>query len=345
MSRVLDHLFAGLIAAVLTGAIAGVAIWKITATQHDFIARQFAAQNAKIKSVGGEIAKTASDLKRLDGSLKATETTLREVKDQVALVGTRSGIAQLNGKLDTIDKHLATLQATSDDKTRGQALARIETAVAAVKDAIGKRPADSALAEANAKLDDALKSLTALDTAVRQGFADAASKRAELVKAVANPAPAPAPPQAAKPEQDLVVFYVAMAGAAPAPPPPPKGEPGLTPAVPPPFAVRFERLGGVDDEGQTKLIVDKVRALIKGHSACAIAVAGHADTLGGDRRNYELSKRRANEVADKLKSAFAGQSVAVTETQWGERRLAEWTPDGVANEANRRVDISVSCKK
>lgn len=375
MTRILDHLVAGLIAAVITGAVAVAAVWKITASQREFAARQFGAQNAMIQTVGDELAKTAGDLKRLDGALKATEATLREVKDQVALVGTRTGIARLSTSVEAATRTLTALQAKLDDKARDNArdlaLARIETALAGVKDAIAKQPPDPALTQASAKLDDALKSLaaigkttdalksgtdadaakladvskslTALDTSVKQGFADVASKQADVMKAVAKPAPTQAPPPPAEPKQDLVVFYLSMEGKAAAPPP--AAAPGLTPAVPPPFAVRFERLGGVDDEGQTKLIVGKLRDIIKGHSGCTIAVVGHADTLGGDRTNYELSKRRADEVADKLRAAFAGDKIKIDQTQWGERRLKEWTPDGIAREANRRVDVAVSCEK
>ena len=178
--------------------------------------------------------------------------------------------------------------------------------------------------------------------AVKTGIGANATKLDQASNALAALKPAPAPP-VAEPAQDLVVFYVSMAGAAPAPAA--AAAPGLTPVVPPPFTVHFERLGKVDDEGQTKVIVVKLRDIVKGHSGCTIAVAGHTDTSGGDRRNYELSKRRANEVADKLKAAFAGGPISISETQWGERRLAEWTPDGTANEANRRVDVAVSCKK
>ena len=58
-----------------------------------------------------------------------------------------------------------------------------------------------------------------------------------------------------------------------------------------------------------------------------------------------MSKQRATAVADKLKAAFAGEPIKITQTQWGERRLTQWTPDDTANEANRRVDIKVSCEK
>lgn len=454
MNRFQELLVAGLIAAVATGVIAGIVVWKVTTKQQDFVAGQFEAQNAKIRTVGDEIARTAGDLKRLDGALKTTEATLRDVRDQVALVGTRTGIAQLNTlaeaanrtlaeikqatapeqanaalaplgeKLDSANealaalaplgtgldearKALAALQARLDDmsgnKARDEALARIESALAGVKDALAEQASSPALAQANAKLDEALtaltaigkttdalrgngtdtakldetarslaairetlgairsgadangakldaasRSLAALDASLNQRFAELGSKQAEVMKALEKPAPAPSPPP--EPEQDLVVFYVSMAGKA-APAPVPAAAPtttaaiGLTPPAPPPLEVRFERLGKVDDEGQTKVIVGKLRDIVKGHSGCTIAVAGHTDTFGGDRRNYELSKRRANEVADELTAAFAGDNVKIERTQWGERRLKEWTPDDTALEANRRVDVAVSCEK
>jgi outer membrane protein OmpA-like peptidoglycan-associated protein len=414
MNKFQELLVAGLIAAVATGAVAGVVIWKTTATQHAFVAEQFAAQNAKVQTVGDELAKTAGDLKRLDGALKTTEATLREVRDQVALVGTRTGIAQINTLIEAANKTLGEIkQATAPEQAKtvltplGAKLDDANKALAALQakfeDQSGDKTRDEALAQANAKLDDALKtlaaigkttdalkgngtdtakldevaasltaikdslgviktqadadaakleaaskSIAALDTSVKQGFADVDSKQANVMKAVTKPAPAP--PKPAEPKPDLVVVYVSMVGqvaAAPAssPPAPSKQEPGLTPVAPPPFAVRFERLGGVDDYGQTKAIADKVRALVKDHSGCTIAVSGHADTSGGDRKNYELSKRRANEVADELKAAFAGDNIKVDRTQWGERRLKEWTPDGIARDANRRVDVAVSCEK
>jgi predicted nucleic acid-binding Zn-ribbon protein len=428
MNNIRDHLAAGLIAAVVTGIIAGAVIWKITATQRDFIATQFAAQDTKLQAVNAALAKTADDLKRLNGALQTTEATLRDVKDQVSLVGTRSGMEKLNtlveaanknladikqatgagrteaalaplaGKLDALGKAVAALPSKTDDKardqSRDQALAGIRTAIAGVKAAIAKQPTDPALTQANAKLDDALRalvalgnttdglktgvdanaakladaskslnalkdsvsanasklnrtatSLTALDTAVKQGFADTAAKQADLAKAVAKPAPAAPSAPPAKPQQDLVVFYVTMAGKAAATPAPAPAAQGLTPTVPPPLAVHYEKIGGINDDGQAKVIADRLRAIMKGHSGCTVAVAGHADTLGSDRANYDLSKQRATAVADKLKAAFAGEPVTITQTQWGERRLTQWTPDDTANEANRRVDIKVSCGK
>jgi outer membrane protein OmpA-like peptidoglycan-associated protein len=250
----------------------------------------------------------------------------------------------VNTKLDDTLKALAAIGKTTDTlKGSGTDTAKLEesaTSLAAIKKSLaaikGRADADAA------KLEAASKSLAALDASVKQGFTDLGSRQADVMKAVTKPAPAPVQP--AEPKQDLVVFYVSMAGKS-APAPATTAATGLTPVVPPPFTVHFERLGKVDDEGQTKLIVGKLRDIVKGHSGCTIAVAGHTDTFGGDRTNYELSKRRANEVADKLRVAFKAESIPVTETQWGERRLKEWTPDGIAKEANRRVDVAVSCEK
>jgi peptidoglycan hydrolase CwlO-like protein len=124
MNRIQELLVAGLIAAAITGTVAGVVVWKVTATQHAFVAQQFAAQNSKIQSVGDELAKTAGDLKQLGGALKATEATLREVKDQVSLVGTRSGIAQLSTLIEAANKALAAGDRAGPDQGRAGAACR-----------------------------------------------------------------------------------------------------------------------------------------------------------------------------------------------------------------------------
>ena len=134
MNNIRDHLAAGLIAAVVTGIIAGAVIWKITAAQRDFVAAQFAAQDAKLQAVNAALAKTADDLKQLDGALQMTEATLREVKDQVSLVGTRTGIEKLNTMVEAVNKDLADIkQATAPEQAKA-ALAPL----AGKLDALGK---------------------------------------------------------------------------------------------------------------------------------------------------------------------------------------------------------------
>ena len=137
--------------------------------------RRRAIRGAKLKNqtVGDELAKTAGELKRLDGALKTTEETLRQVKDQVSLVGTRTGIAQLSTLIEAANKALAEIkQATVPDQAKAalapladkldaanKALAALQTKLG---DNSGDKARDEALAQANAKLDDALKSLAAI---------------------------------------------------------------------------------------------------------------------------------------------------------------------------------------
>jgi OmpA-OmpF porin, OOP family len=137
---------------------------------------------------------------------------------------------------------------------------------------------------------------------------------------------------AAKTGEDLVVLYVSVPGA-----PSPQAE-----AIPP-MSIQFERIGGFRDNGKTDAIIQKLRPVIKQHKSCSIDVTGHTDTLGSDDVNHALSKKRAQQIAATLKAAFADDNVQITNTAWGERRLKEWTPDGVADATNRRVDVVVHC--
>jgi outer membrane protein OmpA-like peptidoglycan-associated protein len=112
-----------------------------------------------------------------------------------------------------------------------------------------------------------------------------------------------------------------------------------------PLSIEFQKIGSADDSGQAAMIIPKLKGIIEGRTGCTISVAGFADTLGGDQVNLEISQKRARNIAQKIKNALAGSGVQVNEAAWGERRLKDWTPDGTANESNRRVDIAVNCKK
>jgi OOP family OmpA-OmpF porin len=111
-----------------------------------------------------------------------------------------------------------------------------------------------------------------------------------------------------------------------------------------PLTVEFAKVGSTDAEDQAKMLATRLKDIIKGRKNCTISVAGYADTMGRDDWNLTISKRRARNVAEKLKAAFAGQDVLINEAAWGERRLKDWTPDETPNAINRRVDVSVSCK-
>ena len=109
------------------------------------------------------------------------------------------------------------------------------------------------------------------------------------------------------------------------------------------MSVQFERIGSFEDHGPIDLIIQKLSRALKGRSGCSIDVEGYTDTVGSDRANHALSKKRALEIAAKLKAALADKTIQISTTAWGERRLKEWTKDNVDDATNRRVDIVVHC--
>jgi outer membrane protein OmpA-like peptidoglycan-associated protein len=161
--------------------------------------------------------------------------------------------------------------------------------------------------------------------ALRTKLADAVGRLDDAVKTAAKPKPS-----------EVVVVYLDL---------PDKSRMPHTVATVSPLQIQFKNIGSADDEGQAAMIVAKLKDIVKDRKGCTISVAGFADTLGGDRTNLTLSKKRARVIAAKLKTAFAGQPVQINESAWGERRLADWTPDHTADKANRRVDVAVSCKE
>jgi outer membrane protein OmpA-like peptidoglycan-associated protein len=69
-------------------------------------------------------------------------------------------------------------------------------------------------------------------------------------------------------------------------------------------------------------------------------VTGHTDREGSDEDNDVLSQRRAEEVLGIL----AGEGIPrelMTAVGRGERQPKVVTPDGVAEPANRRVEVTV----
>jgi OOP family OmpA-OmpF porin len=71
----------------------------------------------------------------------------------------------------------------------------------------------------------------------------------------------------------------------------------------------------------------------------AISVTGHADRAGGaEGYNLALSLKRAEAVRDALVAAGIPAS-AITVARRGEEEPAAPTPDGVAEQANRRAEI------
>ena len=77
---------------------------------------------------------------------------------------------------------------------------------------------------------------------------------------------------------------------------------------------------------------------------CTALVRGAADTVGRDKDNYELSKRRAAKVSELLTKEFGLPKDRISIETTGERGLASPTLDSVDALVNRRVDVRIRCE-
>jgi outer membrane protein OmpA-like peptidoglycan-associated protein len=90
----------------------------------------------------------------------------------------------------------------------------------------------------------------------------------------------------------------------------------------------------------SKPVIDTLRAELSRRSGAEVQVTGHTDREGSDEDNDVLSQRRAEEVLGIL----AGEGIPrelMTAVGRGERQPKVVTPDGVAEPANRRVEVTV----
>jgi OOP family OmpA-OmpF porin len=92
----------------------------------------------------------------------------------------------------------------------------------------------------------------------------------------------------------------------------------------------------INAEGQT--VIDQVVAAAGKMGTVNISATGHADRSGSESYNMALSLRRADSVRAAL---IAGglSADAITVAGRGESEPAVPTPDGVKEQANRRVEI------
>ncbi|KKC25324.1 OmpA family protein [Sphingomonas sp. SRS2] len=116
----------------------------------------------------------------------------------------------------------------------------------------------------------------------------------------------------------------------------------LLQALPPPAV----RLTLYFREGTTQLTPDSLSGLdylkteIAARPGAEVQVTGYTDTVGGDDDNDRLSQRRAEEVLATLAEQGIEKAM-MSAVGRGERELREQTGDGVANQANRRVVVTV----
>jgi outer membrane protein OmpA-like peptidoglycan-associated protein len=100
------------------------------------------------------------------------------------------------------------------------------------------------------------------------------------------------------------------------------------------------------DEGRDELTAQSTASLtalvasIRDRKSTDVSVVGHTDTTGTSSSNNQLGLRRAQRVADILKSMGIDAAVLSIESH-GETDLLVRTADGVAEPRNRRVEVIV----
>lgn len=113
----------------------------------------------------------------------------------------------------------------------------------------------------------------------------------------------------------------------------------MRPPLPQRYTVYFE-LGGTTLTPASQQIMTEALAAALSRSGGDIVVTGHTDTKGTVEQNDELSRRRAQEVAQLfVERQFPANRIEAVGR--GERELAVPTADDVDEPRNRRVTIEV----
>lgn len=98
-------------------------------------------------------------------------------------------------------------------------------------------------------------------------------------------------------------------------------------------------MGSTTLDSQAMATVDDAVAAFKAGNTASINLVGHSDTVGGAKRNQQVSEMRAAAVRDAMvKKGVSSDKISMRGV--GENSLIVATPDGVAEQANRAVVIS-----
>jgi outer membrane protein OmpA-like peptidoglycan-associated protein len=97
--------------------------------------------------------------------------------------------------------------------------------------------------------------------------------------------------------------------------------------------------------GQAKKDIDSFLSDVKGYSddngSLVFVVAGHADSLGSESANYDLSRRRAESIATYLTTEKHIDPARVVTVAYGEKAPAADNKTEAGRAKNRRVEILV----
>lgn len=121
------------------------------------------------------------------------------------------------------------------------------------------------------------------------------------------------------------------------------GPPGLRPATgsqPKAFVVFFD-FDGDELLADGLAALDAIAEAAGSGAPVSIGIGGHADRAGPERYNMALSLRRAEAVLKALAERGVNQS-RITVRAHGESRPRITTPDGVRDQRNRRVEVTIS---
>jgi outer membrane protein OmpA-like peptidoglycan-associated protein len=105
------------------------------------------------------------------------------------------------------------------------------------------------------------------------------------------------------------------------------------------FPLFFEE-GTAIFTAESQLALTELRAEVARRPGAEVEVTGHTDREGSEDANDELSQRRAELIVGIL----AGEGIPrelMTAVGRGERQPRVPTPDGVAEPANRRVEVTI----
>lgn len=105
------------------------------------------------------------------------------------------------------------------------------------------------------------------------------------------------------------------------------------------FVIHFGT-GSAKLDGKAQKTLKKVAKIAKQRGIYTVSVEGHADRQGKPEANLALSEKRAEAVRKAL-IRYGVRKDAITVSAHGEDRTRVATKDGVAQSANRRVEIRI----
>jgi outer membrane protein OmpA-like peptidoglycan-associated protein len=111
------------------------------------------------------------------------------------------------------------------------------------------------------------------------------------------------------------------------------------PALPEHFILYFES-GGAKLTAESQALLPQILASAEKRATVDMSVIGHSDTVGRAEVNEALSLKRAQTVADLMKSQGLHVEALSVESH-GKRNLLIATPDETPEPRNRRVEISI----